>query len=332
MNFRILGLAAAMLIGTLLNPASIAASPPRGSVAPPITLPDLSGTPVSTAKLAPRTLVLIFGELDHDGTRQACSDVLDVLSDPRFANDAVVPVMIIAQEAPDARLKEEAAQGRFPAVILHDPKRDAFGAYRVLVLPTVIVVDGKGKVVHSMPGFLRRSRDILTEALLTATGKEPEEQFERTIDPKAPDVPHEAVRADRLVHLGAELTKHGLYEMAEARYTEATSLVPGHIGATLGLGELMLRQNRLTDAEPLFRSVLAVHPDSVDAALGIASVQLKRGGDDLPKAEAGVKAIIDKDPTQARARYLMGQIHEQRGEFAAAMAEYRKVAELLLDR
>jgi len=320
------------LLALACAPTPAATSPPRGSVAPPITLPDLSGKAVATTKLAPRTLVLIFGELGHERVRQACGDVLDVLADPRLAGDSILPILIVAQNAPPNTLKEEAALGRFPALILHDSDRQAFGAYRILVIPTVVVIDGKGIVVYSFPGFLERSKDLLTEALLAATGKKTTEQFEQAIEPIGPAATHEAVRADRLANLGFELVRHGLLDLAEARFIEATTLVPGHIGATLGLGDLMLKQNRLDDAEPLFRAVLASHPDSIDAATGLADVQIRRGGDDLAKAESALKAIIDKDPSQPRALYLLGQIHERRGEAATAMSEYRKALELLLSR
>ncbi len=319
----------ALLIG-VAAPAS--GSPPRGSVAPPIILPDLSGHSVSTVQLAPRSLVLIFGELEHERVRQTCTDVLDVLADPRFAVDTVVPILVVARDAPVAELKEEAARGRFPAIILHDPGRRAFEAYRVLVLPTVVVVDGKGRVVYSFPGFLQRSKELLSDALLSATGKEPAEQFERAIEAGAAGAAPEFIRADRLANLGGELARHGLFEMAEARFSEATALVPGHVRATLGLGELMLTQDRLADAEPLFRAVLAAHPESIDAALGLAAVQFRRGGDSAAAAEAALRAIVDKDPSHPRARYLLGQVYERRGDAVGAIREYRKALELLLER
>ena len=84
--------------------------------------------------------------------------------------------------------------------------------------------------------------------------------------------------------------------------------------------------------EPLFRSVLTAKPDSLDAVLGIAAVQVKRGGDDLAKAEASLNGIIEKDPRQARARFLLGQVFERRADASRAMIEYKKAAELALDR
>lgn len=323
------------LCSSVASASLVAPSPPDGSTAPPIVLPDLGGKSVSTAALAPRPLVLIFGELTHDGVKRAASDVLDVLAEPRLSGTDAIPIMLIAQDAPAAQLKDTAAQGRFPALILHDPKRDAFGAYRVLVLPTVVVIDGKGAVVHAMPGFLQRFKEILADAVLLAAGRISREQFAQTIDPKAQSEAHETVRADRLVHLGTELMRHKLLDLAEARFTEATTLSPGHRGATLGLGTLMLRRGKLDDAERLFRAVVQSAPESasIEGQLGLAEVLITRAGDaNIAKAEAALKSIIDKDPRQAAARYLMAQIHEARGNTPAALAEYKQAAALALDR
>lgn len=309
-----------------------AASPPRGSVAPAINLNDLDGQAVSTGALAPRTLVLIFGELDHEGARQACATVLEVLGSPRLAASSAVPILIVGKNDPPGQLKDAAAKGRFPAIILHDPKRDAYGAYQVVVIPTVVVVDGNGKVVYCMPGFLPHAREILPASILAAEGKLTPEQFERAIDPKVQAPSHEVVRADRLSHLGAELARHGLFEMAEARYREALALAPGHVGASLGLGDLLTRCNRLDEAASLFRSVLDAHPDSQEAAMGIAAVQIKRGGDELAAAETALNSVIEKNPKQPLAHYLRGQVLELRADIGGAMVEYRRAAELMLER
>ena len=42
--------------------------------------------------------------------------------------------------------------------------------------------------------------------------------------------------------------------------------------------------------------------------------------------------IIERDPSRARAYYLMGLIHEQRGEIGASARAYRRAAEILLGR
>ncbi|CAG0961015.1 hypothetical protein PHYC_00726 [Phycisphaerales bacterium] len=324
----------AVVLGALVGAADAGgALPPRGSDAPPIRLKDLDGTLVSTKDLSSRTLVLVFGEFGHDGVKQACSDVMDVLADARVEPGSVVPIMIVAQDTEPTRLKEEAAQGRFPAIVLQDPKRDAFGAYRVLVVPTVVVVDGHAKVTYAMPGFVPRFKEILAEAVLVAAGKHAVEKLDQLVDAgAAPHASPEATRAARLVKLGGELARHGLFEMAEARYAEAIALAPDSVEAKLGLGELMLKQSRLGDAEPFFKSILTNHPDSLEAILGLAAVRVERGDEELALAEGSVRGVIEKSPSNARAHYLLGRIREKGGDAAGASCEYRKAAELLLAR
>ena len=48
-----------------------AALPPRGSDAPPIALTALDGKAVNSADFANRPMVLLFGELNHDGVKRA---------------------------------------------------------------------------------------------------------------------------------------------------------------------------------------------------------------------------------------------------------------------
>ncbi len=330
---RWIAIARALCVGAaVLVCGHASASLPRGAAAPPFSLTDLDGNTVSSDAMVGRARVVVFGEFSHEGARAACADVLEALEDPRLADAPVTPILIIAQDVPVETLKQEAASGRYPAMILHDPMREAFGAYHVLVIPTIVVVDTQGTVFYSMPGYLQPSKSLLTDAILAATGREPVEQFERLIDPNTATESHDEVRADRLVHLGHELMRHGMYEMAEARFTEATSLVPGNEGAMLGLGELMIAQDRLDEAEPLFRSVLVAHPDSADAVIGIASVQLRRGGDGVASAQASIESLIEKDPSQPRARYVMGLIYERLGNTSSAAAEFKAAAELLLNR
>ncbi|MCA9285374.1 MAG: tetratricopeptide repeat protein [Phycisphaerales bacterium] len=333
-NLRPTAIVLSFLLGgsAAIGSRAASASPPIGSSAPAVTLPDLDGTTVRTADLSDRTLVLVFGELSHEGTKRACADLLAVLEDPRLREANPMTIMIVAQEATAAALKAEAGGGRFPATILHDPQREAFGAYRILVIPTVVIVDRHGTVVQAMPGPVPQFKDVLTESLMLAAGKElPAGTLPDGSAVRRPTTP-EGERADRLVRLGTELVHHGLFEEAEARFAEAMAIQPGHVAAKLALADLMLRQDRDADAEAIFRSVLTAHPDSTDARLGIAAVQIKRGGDELESAQRTLAEMVAKDPNLPKARYLLGRAYEQTGNIPAAAIEYRRAAELLLDR
>jgi cytochrome c-type biogenesis protein CcmH/NrfG len=196
----------------------------------------------------------------------------------------------------------------------------------------VVIVDAERRVVFATPGFVPRFKDLLAEALLVATGRESNEQFEKSLGLEGQEDDPALLRVERLLRLGDELARHGLGEMAEARYREAISLRPEHVPSRLALGRLLVREGRLDDAESQFREALAERPESADAILALAGVQIARGGDELSTAERALEGVLERDPGRARAHYLMGLIYERRGEIAASAAAYRRAAEILLDR
>lgn len=308
-------------------------SPERGSIAPAISLEDTSGAKVSTASMAGKTLVLIFGELDQDRTQLACADVLAVVSLQRFDADAVVPMLIVGKAVPAAGLKDEAKARQTPRVVLQDPERVAFEAYHVIVLPTVVVVDGKGRVVYTLPVHLANFKELLTDSILCATGKMSDAEFAAALDPRSGggESP-ERIKADRLVRLGQELARHGMTAEAEAKLREALAVQARSIDAMLALGDVLLAQGKLPDAAAQFRKVREMLPESVDAGLGIAAVEIRQGGEGLKRAEAALEKLLANDQHLARARFLMGQIKEQRGECDKAMAEYKAAAQIMLER
>jgi Tfp pilus assembly protein PilF len=123
-----------------------------------------------------------------------------------------------------------------------------------------------------------------------------------------------------------------MLDTAETRYGEALALEPKNAPARLGLGSLMLRQDRTTDAEPFFRSVLADDLLNVEAMLGLAIVDIKKGGDHVNDGEAAAKRALERTPNSPKAHYVLGRAHESRGDAGKAAEEYRKAAELLMDR
>lgn len=310
--------------------ASANRAPPAGTPAPGVTLLDPAAREVTVPDFAPGTRVLIFGDLDHEGVRRAIDGVLAVTADPRHADDPITTALILHAFDPEL-LKREAAIGNLPRIILHDPDRRAFGAYRILVMPTVVVVAPDGTVVHALSGPVKHFNEDLGAALLLAAGRMTDEQFQRLIapDPANAAVPA-ATRADRLVNLGHELVRHGLYEMAEARFTEALSFAPDDTRARLGLADVMLHTGRAPEAESAYRAVLADDADSLEAAIGVATAQAMQGGDSLTEAERTADELVARHPSLPQTRFLRGLIYERRGNCPAAMAEFKHAAELAI--
>lgn len=312
--------------------ARAAGVPPRGAEAPAFTLENLQGERVELAQFAGHPVVLVFGDLQHEGAQKASRELLRVLKDDRLEKQGIVPIFLTAQHAENGELAKLLESGHFPALVLHDPARDAFGAYQILVVPSVVIVNAEGVVVHAMPGFLPRFTDLLTQSLLVATGQMSDAAFEASLgltDNKSETDPN-ALRAERLVHLGEQLLEHGMEDMAEARFREAVEILPGSAAGRLALGELYRARGKADEAEAQIRALLSADPDSVDAQLALARIQIDRGGSALDEAEKGVRNVLEHHPKTPRAHYQLGLILQARGDDAGAAGSFRQAAELLL--
>ena len=304
----------------------------RGDKAPVFELADVNGNWVDSSQLLGRTVVVIFGELYHDKTLWACERLAEILKDDRLSGENIDAYVVVAQVASDVELKKNAQVIAAPIRPLHDPARQAFGAYRVAVMPSVIVIDSKGLVVYAQAGVSSRFEDILLDSLLVAEDKLSVEAFDKSLDPIAPKpISEKQVRAQRVGRLGDQLVARGMEDLAMEKYHEAIVLAPNQPSPHLGLAHLLIKRQRLAEAEYQYRAVLAVEPMHIDGQLGLAFVQTLRGGEELIVADQTVRDLIKQRPTNARAYYLLGLIQEKKGDIESACESFKKAAELLME-
>ncbi|WP_428939550.1 tetratricopeptide repeat protein [Fontivita pretiosa] len=303
-----------------------------GQQAPAIRLKDLAGVEHSLEQERGRIVVLLFGELYHERTRRACDELHAVLHDPRLADQKISAWLIVAGDIEPRQIEAGPFQ-RLPRTILHDPLRQAFDAYQVAVMPSLVVLDAQGRVVYAVPGYTSRFSDLLTDALLVAAGKLSPERFADSQRPPATTAESSPqVRADRLAMLARQLARRGLDELAEEKLRQAIEIDPNLLQARLDLGALLLKHRRMAEAETQFRHVLAAQPASVEASIGLAFVQTLRGGTELDEAERIIRDVLARNPTLPRGHYLLGMILEQRGRLDDAAASYKRAAQLLLEQ
>ncbi|MHC4991015.1 MAG: TlpA family protein disulfide reductase, partial [Planctomycetota bacterium] len=225
-------LAACTLSLTLTTPLRAVTHLKAGATPPPIALETLAGERFSLEGALGRPLVVVFGELYHQKTLEACGDLREALASDVLAPSAITTVLVIAQDATKEQLRGRASDPRLPATIVHDAGRKAYGDYRVTVMPSAVVIDDKGRVVHAVAGYSARFRDIVTDALLVALGKLTREAFEARLHPTGGTPVDEArIRASRLASLARQLSRRGLDAMAREKYDEALELAPDYVPA-----------------------------------------------------------------------------------------------------
>ncbi len=331
-TWAIVGLAL-LTLAAWVDPACAVTHLKRGDDAPNIELTDTTGAAISNDSLRGGTVILIFGELYHGKTVQACVKIRHAIDDERLQGEPIRPLLVVTQQMNPEQIHEMARDNEhtLPA-IWYDTDRVAFGAYRVAVLPSVVVIDTQGRVVHTIAALTTDFSDRLTDALLLATGKITADQFEIRSHPQVePGLTQDQARARRLTMLAGQLSARGLVALAEQKYTESLKLDPKQTAAWVGMGTLKLKRGRLSEAELQFRKALGLDPGATDATLGLAFVMTRRGGDELSEAGKLTRKVIANDPSQPRAHYLLGLIHQQSGDSEAAADSFKRAAELLLD-
>lgn len=309
----------------------------RGDPVPVIKLKTLDGKDFDSSKLSGTTLVVLFGDVNMLNTQTVCRRLGTMLTDKdQFGNDKVMLVLILSGHTviEEARSKIAETPKIWPDIILHDSERMAFENYEVTVLPSTVVIDGEGKVVHAVAGLMPMYYEIIANSVLLSTGKIDDEQFEQRINPpQHHEITPEEGKADRAVKLAGQLIKHNIIEGAIEQYLKAIQLVPEHIEAHLGLANLYMSQGDYDAAQSMYEKALEIKSSLLEAKLGLASISiLTSEPGDLTEVKEYLEQIIAKDKKVARAHYLLGCIYEKRNETEQAAAAYKLAAEILMEQ
>jgi tetratricopeptide (TPR) repeat protein len=303
----------------------------KGDPAPPFTLITLTGDTIMLDDLRGREVVLLFGAAGHDKTLDAAKQIAAALRDDAMRERTIAWVTIYSKGSDPAQIGLDAAELQPRPTLVYDADRAAFGEYGVIAMPSAAVIDAKGRIAHVMAGLSPRFGEIVSASLLLAAGSITDEQHDHIVRGIIEQRDELRTRAERHAHLARRLHSRGMHSLAEAEYRLSLDLAD-LTSARLGLGDLLIRLGRLDEAEEQFRAVLNAHPKSLEATIGFAHVYVLRGGDELHRAEELALKVIERSPNRPRAHFVLGLVHEERGDAQTAAGSYRKAAELLLDR
>jgi tetratricopeptide (TPR) repeat protein len=303
--------------------------PSVGAPAPSWALPSLqdNGT-VRLEDLRGRVVFLLFGELYNENSIAACRDLASTLS---TAGEDASAYLIITQKAPVSELRQQAQRKGVAIPILRDADRRVLADYRVLVLPSLVVIDPEGTVILSCAGYPLNFPDLIADAVLYAAGRLTDRELERRrVTATAAAVPENTARALRLAALGHQLARRGSPDLAADTYRQAIAADADCLTAQLGLGTCLLNGGELAAAETHFQRALAIAPDSADSAFGLLRIQIRRGGDELAAAAERMQELRQRIPHDSRIIYFTGLVAEKAGDTDTALRCYRLAAEQML--
>lgn len=140
----------------------------------------------------------------------------------------------------------------------------------------------------------------------------------------SPSTPEAAVDAA----FRSALAHHQAGRLAEAiaGYQAVLARAPGHLFAAHYLGVAYHQSGAPREALPLLAETVERQPTNPGFQVNLANARKDLGL--LAEAEQGYRAALAIDPQFAPAAFSLGQLHELRGELAAADAAYQRVSGL----
>ena len=320
-----------LVIFIITGPVSGMIDVKHGDSAPSIVLKDGNGREYGLDEFRGKALVILFGQSNHLKTSRACDALREVFSESELRCQPIQWLFVLSRSSRLEDLHLKLNEYRIPPLVVHDTGRKAFGDYGVVVLPSLVVIDPEGKVVHAQAGMHHRFSDLAYHAIRVAIGCLTYDEFTvmRLAHPEQSPTA-DTIRSQRLIHLAEQLATHEMNVMAIAKYREALELNPESFAAHLGLGDVLLSDNKHELAEAEFRQARTLQPDSVEAALGHATALANGDADDLAASLVIAGELRKKNPDSARVHFVLGLIEEQRGDITAASIHYRTATEILL--
>jgi len=240
-----------------------------------------------------------------------------------------------------------------------DPGFAASSLIGVVANPSLALLDARGVLIWDGAGWSRSLQESLREqvetllglreptAVIAAKAHRPEHKallsynlgrtFLRQGNPgKARALFESAVESDPAWSAPQTLLGHLLLEQAggrelgraEALFRTALAIEPGDVSALSGLGETLLRLDRVAEAAPHLEKAHTLDATFTPAITGRAQVLVRQG---QPAAALALfDAALELNPRDASIYAGRGACRELTGEQGAAVADYRRAVEILI--
>lgn len=147
-----------------------------------------------------------------------------------------------------------------------------------------------------------------------------------TLLESAPDNIRQRYEPRIYLYLGHTYRKLGELELARASYERSLEFDEEWVGAMLGLAEVSIAEGETQAAFQLLEQLVALKPASPAPNLRLAQLHVDQG--DLPAAREAAEQLTSSYSTYAAGWQLLGYIAFNQGDYASALAAYRRYLQL----
>jgi hypothetical protein len=272
-------------------------------------------------------LIIAFWRPDQDRSASLLKDLARIASDEPSSKVRIVAVCSGPQCPGAAKIDVEGKTSPLP--VLLDPDRSVYGAFGIVVTPSVGFIDSAGILRFDYAGY---RRDFLVTARAhrdRLLGTITAEEHEQRTNSEHATVP-EVVAESALVQLALRNLREGRPEMAEGQLRKSWATDPPNREAGTALAFLLLEQERNDEALEILNRLLTAFPDNPEAlgAQGLAMMRTSRDGD----GQRRLNRAVDGGAGHWLLLYEAGVLAEKGGKYQKAAGLFRKAIEQLVNQ
>jgi len=321
-------------LGPSLAFTSVANSFPFRGVEPGDTLPDIvlsdsqTDKDINFSRFKQRPYLTVFWGADVEAKKKRSIKVLTVIKQLQpFLDEKNIPVQLInVQNDSDTLIQDLLKQSGLEGPVFIDRDQSAYGKLGIFVLPSVLLVDGQGKVSAGM-GYSRDLDIMLKGEIEILLGDKTREMLNRELRPDVVEEPEDVKLARRHLKMGQVLQRRGMTEEAVREVREALKINNDMAESHITLGCLLVDLGQTEEANQALGKGLELDPDSFEGQLCDARLLIAVGEKD--DAMLDLKALLLRHGRSPELHYVLGTLYEKQGDHTLAVGEFKKAYELL---
>lgn len=299
----------------------------KGKEIPSVRLQKIDGASfsLSPAAVKGKGLILLFWGADSEVKKKRAIEVMKILNEVAGSNQEIEVAAVNAQRDTLDVINEVVGQvnPRYPFLL--DVGQDAYNAFGVFVMPSILVVNGRGSVTAGF-GYSNTIRDKIETEVLVLSGKISRHEAAERLSPEVPEKSEQEIKALQYFRLGRRMENMGMLDKAKEEYSRSVALFE-LAEAYIRLGMLCFKEGDLQGAEKEINKGLTLDPYSLDAKIAYARLRIAKG--DLEGIVDDLRGLALRSPGNYDIHYALGDVYEAQGEFKNAVREYKKAFELL---
>jgi len=225
---------------------------------------DLQGKIRTLDEFSGKATVVLFWRPEAERARNAVCEVDDAISS---AYEGTHLVTVVSGEHDQSEIESVLKHCNQSVPVLLDRDRRIFAAYRIIALPTLLVLNPDKKLEYKEAGFSHEGIAYLTA------------QLDKIYDRKQPkiDLPEGSAEAIRRYGLAMQFLKKGLRSRAEDLLAQLVQEHPEYRPAWVSLGYCRIGLGKVEESRECLEKAYSLDQENPDVAAGLAWIWWEKG-------------------------------------------------------